>query len=364
MKTSKKLVSLLLSLSMVAGLAACGGGGDSGASGTPSGGGASTPSASQPVAESTAPSQGAQASGEKLDASQVKVALLLPGTINDAGWSAAAYNGLMEAKDQFGLSEDNVKYSESVPLTEQAMTMRDYAAQGFNLIICHGDDFTEAAGQVAAEFPDTSFAVTNSTISMANAIGMDVKNEEQGYIAGYALGLLTESGKVGFVGSMELPSQKRVENGFVKGLAASNPNAEPSISYVGSMDDTAKAKENALALFESGCDTIFQYAQSAGIGVVQAAAEKGVTMVVTSPSQAEMNPGHTAFAVQTDMKANIVEVIKQYLDGNFSQDLSIMGTFATGLFKVNSIDNAVISEDIMAKVQEQVDALTNGSLVL
>ena len=341
MKKTRRIAALLLSLSLVAGLTACSGG-----QGT-----ASTPP-SAPVESS---------GGGAKDPSGVKVALLLPGTINDAGWSAAAYNGLMEAKDQFGIDVD---YSESVPLTEQETTMRDYAAQGYNLIICHGDEFDDAAGVVADEFPDVSFAVTNGTISKNNAIGMDVKNEEQGYIAGYTLGLLTESNKVGFVGSMEGSSQLRVQNGFEQGLKAANPDAVASISYVGSFDDTTKAKEQALALFEQGCDTIFQYAQGAGIGVVQAAAEKGVTMVVTSPSQAEMNPDHTALAVQTAMKANIVSVIEQYVAGNFSGDPVIMGTFASGVFQVNSVNDAVISQENMDEVQAQIDALKDGSLNL
>ena len=349
MKQTRKLAALLLTLALVLGLAAC-------SSNTANQGGSDTTGGSAAPATSDSPS-----GGEAKNAADVKVALLLPGTINDAGWSAAAYNGLMEAQETFGIQVD---YAESVALTEQETTMRDYAAQGYNLIICHGDEFADAASTVADEFPDVSFAVTNAVLSKSNAIGMDVKNEEQGYIAGYALGLLTKSNKVGFVGSMELASQLRVQAGFEEGLAAANPDAVASISYVGSMDDTTKAKEQALALFEQGCDTIFQYAQGAGIGVVQAAAEQGVTMIVTSPSQAEMNPDHTAFAVQTDMKANIVEVIDQYIQGNFNEELSIMGTFATGLFQINSINNDVISEDVMAQVQAQVDALIDGSLDL
>ena len=349
MKQTRKLAALLLTLALVLGLAAC-------SSNTANQGGSDTTGGSAAPATSDSPS-----GGEAKNAADVKVALLLPGTINDAGWSAAAYNGLMEAQEKFGVQVD---YAESVALTEQETTMRDYAAQGYNLIICHGDEFADAASTVADEFPDVSFAVTNAVLSKPNAIGMDVKNEEQGYIAGYALGLLTKTNKVGFVGSQELASQLRVQAGFEEGLAAANPDAVASISYVGSMDDTTKAKEQALALFEQGCDTIFQYAQGAGIGVVQAAAEQGVTMVVTSPSQAEMNPDHTAFAVQTDMKANIVEVIDQYIQGNFNEDLSIMGTFATGLFQINSVNNDVIPEDVMAQVQAQVDAMIDGSLDL
>ena len=177
MKKIRKLAALLLTLAMALGLAACSNSGEGSQN--------SSAPASQPAGEESAAPAGEGGSGEAMDPSQVKVALLLPGTITDAGWSAAAYNGLMEAQETFGIQVD---YAESVALTEQETTMRDYAAQGYNLIICHGDEFADAASTVADEFPDVSFAVTNAVLDKPNAIGMDVKNEEQGYIAGYALG--------------------------------------------------------------------------------------------------------------------------------------------------------------------------------
>ncbi|MCD8249747.1 MAG: BMP family protein [Lachnospiraceae bacterium] len=296
-------------------------------------------------------------------ASDVKVALLLVGAINDYGWSQAGYEGVSEAAEEYGFE---FAYSESVALAEMETTLRDYASQGYDLIIAHGDEFSDAVCTVAEEFPDCSFAISNGapTTELDNVIGMDIRNEEQGYIAGYALGLLTESGKVGFIGSVEGTSQKRVENGLTQGLAASNPDAEVMISYVGSYSDMAAAKEQATAMIEQGADVLFQYAQGAGIGVVQAAAEEGVKIVVTTPSQAEMAEGYAAFAVQTVNKDLVKMLIDSYMDGEFGPDLVIEGTFATNLFQINSIDNDVISEEVMAEIQEQADALADGSLVL
>lgn len=104
----------------------------------------------------------------------VKVALLLPGNINDAGWSQAAYNGLMDAKKEYDIE---TSYIESVPLAEQESTIRDYASRGFDLIICHGSDFKDAIFTVAPEFPDTGFAITNSPGQGENLVGVGVQNE-------------------------------------------------------------------------------------------------------------------------------------------------------------------------------------------
>ena len=321
----KRFAAITLAAALTLGLTACGG------------------SSSAPV-ESAAPQTGA---------SEVKAAILLPGTINDAGFSAAGYNGLMEAKDEFGLAD--AAYSESVPPAEQESTIRDYANRGYNLIIGHGNDFLDAIKTVAPDYPDTAFAVTNAVVTdMDNVVGIDIKNEEQGYVAGYALGLLTESNKVGFVGSMELLAQTRVQNGFEQGLKAANPDAEALVSYVGSMSDSAKAKDQAVALFEQG----------AGIGVVQAAEENGKTIVVTSPSQQEMAPNTAAMFVQTDTKQQIIAAVQAYVDGEFSSDLKIEGTFASGLFKTVGFNDKLMSSEIQQQVQKVIDDLTSGALVL
>ena len=218
---------------------------------------------------------------------------------------------------------------------------------------------------MAPDYPDTAFAVTNAVVTdMDNVVGIDIKNEEQGYVAGYALGLLTESNKVGFVGSMELLAQTRVQNGFEQGLKAANPDAEALVSYVGSMSDSAKAKDQAVALFEQGADCVFQYAQGAGIGVVQAAEENGKTIVVTSPSQQEMAPNTAAMFVQTDTKQQIIAAVQAYVDGEFSSDLKIEGTFASGLFKTGGFNDKLMSSEIQQQVQKVIDDLTSGALML
>ena len=288
----------------------------------------------------------------------VKVALLLPGTINDAGWSQAAYTGLMDAEKEYDIE---TSYIESVPLAEQEATIRDYASRGFDLIICHGSDFEDAIKLVAPEFPDTGFAITNSQATDKNLIGVGVQNEEQGYMAGYALGLITK-GTVGYVASNEGYAMKRTENGFIAGVKASNPSAKVITAYTGSFDDAAKGKETALAIFDKGVDCVFQYAQGSGIGVIQAAAEKKIPVVVTSPKQVGIAPDQAVMSVMSDMKINILDIVKNYVNGNFGPDLKIVGSFKTGLYKVSDISSTLINADQKAKIEAKVKELQEGKI--
>ena len=110
-------------------------------------------------------------------AKPLRVAALFAGTIDDAGWVAAAYDGLVKAKEKYGIE---FAYSEKLQPADYESTFRDYASQGYNIIIGHGDPFGDAALKVAKDYPDIVFAVTNAPLSAANVQGLDTKNTEAG----------------------------------------------------------------------------------------------------------------------------------------------------------------------------------------
>ncbi len=347
----KKLLVLLTACALLLSFAACG----------TNTGTAASQAAPPPASSTAAASTASSAAPSAASGSEVKVALLLPGNINDAGFNAAAYAGLQEAIDTLGIQGE---YTEAVPVAEMETAIRDYASRGYGLILCHGNDFNDAVTAVAAEFPDTRFAVSSSDLRLPNAIGMDVKNEDQGYIAGYALGLVTETGKVGYISSVEGQAMKRVQTGFEQGVKAANPDAEVVVSYIGSMDDAAKGKETTFAVFENGVDGVFQYAQGAGIGVIQAAAEADKMVVVTTPKQAEMAPEQTVMSSQVDMKANILAAINAYINGEFNENLEIVGDATTGAFIYGTYNENVLTPEQLAQLQAEVDKLQKGEVVV
>lgn len=138
MKKVWKVVALAMALSMVAALSACGGNSETSTSAAPSG--------------STAPSTSTAApSDEKLS-----VALLLPGSLNDGGWNANAYAGLKDLEAE-GYT---VAFTENIAIAAIEEAMRNYASEGYDLVIGHGAEFGEPAMRVAPEFPDVNFFVS------------------------------------------------------------------------------------------------------------------------------------------------------------------------------------------------------------
>lgn len=319
-------------------------------------------------AEPEAPAQPAEpaAPAEPVEApAKIKVALVMAGSINDVSWNAVAYKGLKAGEELYGVE---TAYSESVPFPEYENVFRDYANKGYNLIIGHGSEFSDAATAVAAEFPETYFGVTNADVSGPNLIGMDTKNEEPGYMGGFIGGVLSKTKKVGFVGGMNWVSNLRSEDGFKVGVPAACPDCEALSNWIGSADDVNKGKEAALALIEQGVDVIYPQADSATFGIFEAAKEKGI-MVVSSmgEAQTELAPDNIMITTERDMAPLVTNIIQMVVEGTFPPNTVVLNGFDTGLYFLtpwNPKTADKVTAEQKAKVEAEAEKMKNGEIKL
>ena len=202
-----------------------------------------------------------------------KVAMLLPGSVNDQSWNAAGYAGLLKLKDA-GLE---IAYSENVQAADHVEAMKDYARRGFSPIIGHSGRFLSAAQRVGPEFAKTTFLVGSGSGGQANVISLDVANEQYAYVVGVLAGKMTKTGKVGAVAGLEgLPNMIASMGGFRLGVKSARPEAEVKIIYLQSMEDPAAAKEATFSLIAGGADVIAGKLNAGHAGIIQAAKEKNV----------------------------------------------------------------------------------------
>lgn len=287
-----------------------------------------------------------EAATEAPAAEKVKVALILPGVITDAGWNAAAYAGLQAAEEQLGVV---TAYSESVQPPDYEATFRDYASQGYDIVIGHGSEFGDAALTVAEEFPDTYFAVTNAAVKAPNVAGLDTKNEETGFMAGVVAGVVSETKTVGYVGAMEILAMKRGEEGFKLGVAEVCPDCEVLVSYTGSFDDIAKGKEAGLAMVDAGADVLFQYADASGLGVIEAAKEQGVMAIGSGGDQSSLAPDNVVTTCLQELAPMIVSIVQEVADGTFTPNQVRLYGYDTDAYNL-----APLNEDLVTPEQSEV----------
>jgi basic membrane protein A len=300
--------------------------------------------------------QSAQSDGE--EGAAKKVALVLNGPISDAGWNANAYKGLVNAEEKYGLE---IAFSENVPQADYEETFHNYASQGFNLIIANGFEFTDAIMNVAKDFPDVGFAVINGTTTTDNVAALEFDNVECGYITGVLAGLMTKSGKVGFVGGTEIPSMTNAVAGYKAGLASVNEDAELIISYVGSWDDVAKAKELAKAMIGNGVDVIMPFASAASVGVLEAAKESGAYIVSSPGDQLDLAPDTVIGSIVQSTPDLIDLPIASVVEGEFKGE-HILGSLGNGAQYMGRF--GPIPDDVQDKMEELKQDLIEGKVEL
>ena len=281
-----------------------------------------------------------------------RVALLTPGPITDQSWNTGAYVGLKQIHDSLGAAISHIQTKTPAEFEEN---FRQYGAQGYQLVFGHGFEFQDAALRVAPEYPRTVYVTTSGNSTAANVAGLTFAFEEASYLAGMVAGAMTKSNTVGVIGGTELPPVRASFEAFSAGVVAANPRAKVLTSYVGGWDDVGAGKEQALAQIGRGADVIFQNADAAGLGVFQAAKERGGVFVVGSNSdQNNIAPDVTLGSVVIDLPHAFLLVAREVQAGNFRPRVV---SFGMGNDVVKWVTNPALRARIPAATRAAVDSM-------
>lgn len=169
-------------------------------------------------------------------------------------------------------------FSENVSNTDYTRVMREYAEQGYQMIIGEVFGAEEEAREVAAEYPNIAFLMGSSfkeDPALNNFAVFDNYIQDAAYLSGIIAGSMTKSNNIGMVGGFPIPEVNRLMNAFMAGAAEMNPDITFQVSFIGSWFDPPKAKETAFAMIENGADLL--YAER--FGVSDAAQEKGILAI-------------------------------------------------------------------------------------
>ncbi len=225
-----------------------------------------------------------------------RVAVIMPSTINDLAFSQSMYDALLKIQaDMGGPDKMELVYSENMFVVDDAAAaIRDYASQGYDLIIAHGSQYGSSLKEIAPDFPKTAFAhgTTVDTFvdeGINNVFAYEAASDEGGYVNGVIAGKLTKSNVIGVVGPIETGDAKLYIDGFVAGVNASNPAATVNVNYIGSFSDVALASEAASTHISAGADVLTGSAQMV-VGAIGKAKENGVLWFGTQASQTALAP--------------------------------------------------------------------------
>jgi len=267
---------------------------------------------------------------DSVNSSHFRVALLTPGPVSDAGWNAAAFDGLQLVKAKLGAETAMVQTRSPTDFEDG---FRDFAARGFNLIFAHGYEYTDSAISVAREFPNTYFVVSSGSESSKNVASLTFKVDDAAYVEGIIAGGVSKSGVVGAIGGVELPSIKLTFDGFKRGFLSVHPNGRVLMSYTGKFDDLGAAKEAAQAQINQGADVLLHDADAAGLGVFQAASQAHIFAFGAIRNQNNIAPDTVLASAVTSTSRAFLKIATEVKEHRFHTGMLEFG-MADGMVKV------------------------------
>ncbi len=236
---------------------------------------------------------GAPAPATPAPVEKFRVAIVMPSAINDLAFSQSMYDALVRVqKDMGGPEKFEIVYSEGMFVVDDAAAaIRDYATKGYDLVIAHGSQYGSSLQEIAPDFPNTSFAwgTTVDTFGQPNIFAYEAASQEGGYVNGVLAATLSGSQVIGVVGPIETGDAKLYVDGFRAGVAATSPDVQVNVNYIGSFSDVALASEAATTHSAAGADVLTGTAQMV-VGAIGKAEESEALWFGTQSNQASLAP--------------------------------------------------------------------------
>lgn len=328
-KTPLRLVLSIFALVLVA--AGCGGGDDGGGTGTGTG------------------------TGGK----QLKVAAVFSGSTTDADYTSLGLLALEQAKKAQGAQ---TAFSENVQVPDVERVMKEYLADGFNVVWTHGSQFFEATNKLAQQNPDVTFIGefdAEPKNPPANLWVIDRNFHVGFYPIGVLAGAATKTGKVGYLGGLSLPFSYSEVHAIRQALHDSGSSAQVLPVWTGDFNDPAKAQQLTSQLLGQGVDVVVGSLNLGMVGAFQAVRSRPAGSVIVTAKytdKSQFAPLHYATSVVYDFANPLGDILTKIQAGERRGYLPL--GFATGVTipEPKNVDTAVVQ-----KVKKAVEDVQSGA---
>ena len=349
----KKFAWILLTLALV--LSACG---------TPA---PVVPAATEPPTEAAAPevTEEAPAATEAPAAEPFRVAVVMPSAKNDQAFGQSMYDALVAVQNEMGADKFEFSLSEGMFVVDDAAAaIRDYATQGFDLVIAHGSQYGSSLQEIAPDFPETSFAwgTTLDTFGQPNIFAYEASSQEGGYVNGVLAATLTKSKVIGVVGPIETGDAKLYVDGFKAGVAATDAAIQVNVNYIGSFSDVALASEAATTHISAGADVLTGSAQMV-VGAIGKAEEANALWFGTQSNQASLAPSIVVASQVYHWEVMLKEMIGLIQAGTLGGQ-SFTANLENGGQVIEFNSEYALPDDAKALAESTIKGIVDGSITI
>lgn len=291
-----------------------------------------------------------------------RIAMILPGRIDDMSWNQTAYKALQKIEGKH--PEYEIAWVEGIYSPEKIIpTVRSYADRGYDLIICHGYQFKVPVDEIAPDYPNINFLVNAGWApELANISVGDVHTGETGYIFGVLAARMSQTGKIGYISGLEVAELARYAAGYENGAKSVNPDIDIRVVYTGHFHDVAGAKETAISMAEAGVDVISAMGDGVTLGTIEGAKAAEIWYIGNGADTRTLAPVEHLVVGIYAWEAIIEEAIADIEAGTFGKK-TYWGTLANGGLLITDYSPSV-PEDVVSELESVKAAILAGEIVV
>jgi basic membrane protein A len=297
---------------------------------------------------------GAACSSDDVGGEDFKVAIIAPSASNDLAFTQSMVDAANMLQEDGVIGEVSVTDGTFV-VEDAAVAIRDYASDGFDLVIAHGSQYGGSLQEIAPDFPEVSFAwgTAADTFGLPNVFSYEAASDQGGTVMGKMAAALSQSGNVGIVGPIEVGDAKLYVDGFEAGVLSQNGNATVNINYIDSFSDVALASEAAQSLIGAGADVLSGTAQMT-VGAVGVAKTEGVLWFGTQSNQTVLAPEIVVASQVYHWEHMLEDMIKKVGDGTLGGELYEI-TFANDGLVIEYNEDFDLPDDVKDIAEDAIN---------
>jgi len=245
--------------------------------------------------------------------------------------------------------------------------LRRFAHDGYSPIVAVGFTQASALEKVAPEFPDVKFAIIDAVVDKPNVRSIVFKEQEGSFLVGLMAALASKTGKIGFVGGMDIPLIRKFACGYVEGAKYGKPTIEVMQNMTGTTgaawSDPVKGGELAKSQMDRGADVIYHAAGGTGIGVLRAAADAGKLGIGVDSNQNGLFPGHVLTSMLKRVDVATYNTFTDAKNDQLKAGVYVLGLKENGVgYALDDNNKALVTSEIKAAADKATADIVGGTI--
>ncbi len=284
----------------------------------------------------------------------------------DRSFNQSASVGVERFKKDTGIA---VREFEIQNASQREQIMRQFAHRGATIIVAVGFTQASAVETVAKEFPAVRFAVIDGLVDLPNVESINFREQESSFLCGMAAAMASKTGKVGFVGGMDIPLIRKFALGYSAGVAYVNPKDEVIENMTGTTPaawtNPSAGSELATSQFGRGADVVFHAAGATGVGVMQAAADAGLLSIGCDSNQDYLHPGSVLTSAVKRVDVAVYTVFTDARNGTWKAGPKVLGLAEQGVdYSLDEYNRKLITPEMEQRLNKAKADIIAGTIAV